>query len=66
MQVFINEQAVTVYSGCKAADAVRRLEANRGTQIPYTELYDAWGNVIADDSPMSEGRHIFTYKPTTR
>lgn len=63
MQVYINHQRVTIFNGCTAQDAVRRLEADTGISLPHTKLYDAWGNVIADDSPMHEGRHIFTTPP---
>lgn len=66
MQVFVDEHPVIIFSGCTAVDAVRRLSADQGCPIVYTALYDAWGNVIAPDSPMNEGRHIFTSKPTTR
>lgn len=64
MQVYVNNQRVSIFNGCTAQDAVRRWEADTGVTLPHTELYDAWGNVIAADSPMSEGRRIFTTKPT--
>lgn len=62
MLVYVDNQEVKIFNGCTAADAVRRLASNLAVDISYTELYDIFGNVIANDSPMTEGRHIFTVK----
>lgn len=61
MQVYVNNTPVTIFSGATAIDAVRRYCTNEGTGLPTGNLYDAYGNVIAPDSPMTEGRHIFTH-----
>ncbi len=63
MLVYVNNSPVTIFTGATALDAARRYCANEGTALPGGELYDAYGNVIAPDSPMSEGRHIFTTSP---
>ena len=43
-----------------ALDALRRYCADKKISVPRVELCDAWGNVIAPDSPMADGRHIYT------
>lgn len=63
MQVFVNNAPVTTFAGATALDAARRYCANEGIALPDGPLFDAWGNVIAPDSPMTEGRHIFTHNP---
>ena len=63
MQVYVNNEEVIIFAGATALDAVRRYCADAGIPLPQGELYDVYGNVIATDSPMSEGRCIFTYHP---
>lgn len=63
MLVYVNHAEVSIFAGATAIDAVRRYCTDTNTPIPQGELYDAWGNVIAPDSPMADGRHIFTTSP---
>lgn len=63
MQVYVNNTPVSVFTGATALDAARRYCTNEGISLPAGDLYDAYGNVIAPDSPMSEGRYIFTSSP---
>lgn len=60
MIVYVDDVAIRIFVGATAIDAVRRYCTDAG--IPHCEepFYDAWGNVIAADSPMCDGRHIFT------
>lgn len=64
MQVYVNDQSVRIFAGATAIDAVRRYCTDTGTPVPQGELYDACGNVIAPDSPMADGRRIFTQFPS--
>lgn len=59
MKVYVNDTPISVHRGCKAADAVRRYCAETGDTAP-AEITDAYGNVIAEDSPMTEDRRIYT------
>lgn len=63
MIVYVDEITVHIFMGATAIDAVRRYCTD--AEIPLCEgpFYDAWGNVIAADSPMCDGRHIFTQSP---
>ena len=63
MLVYVNDTSVRIFAGATALDAVRRYCTDTGTPLPDGDLYDAWGNVIAKDSPMCDGRHIFTQSP---
>ncbi|MBQ7023298.1 MAG: hypothetical protein IJN29_06940 [Akkermansia sp.] len=63
MLVYVNNTSVHIFTGATAIDAVRRYCTDTNTPVPQSELYDAWGNVIAPDSPMADGRHIFTSSP---
>lgn len=63
MLVYVNNSPVSIFAGATALDAARRYCANEGTALPPGELYDAWGNVIAPDSPMADGRAIYTTSP---
>ncbi len=60
MTVYVNNTPVRIFSGATAREAVLRYCTDSG--IPFTEspLYDCSGNVIAADSPMNEGRRIYT------
>lgn len=64
MTVYIDDTAVRIFSGATALDALRRYCTDNNLPLPQGELYDAWGNVIASDSPMTEGRRIYTTSPT--
>lgn len=64
MLVYVNNDKVSIFAGATALDAVRRYCTDAGIALPEGELYDAYGNVIASDSPMTEGRCIFTYHPS--
>lgn len=63
MIVYVNDTAIRIFPGATAREAVLRYCTD--TQQPLSEptLYDAWGNVIAPDSPMQEGRKIYTTTP---
>lgn len=63
MQVFVNNMPVTIFSGATALDALRRYCTDAGITPAESMLYDAYGNIIAEDSPMNEGRKIFTTYP---
>lgn len=63
MLVYVDNTLVTIFTGATAQDALRRYCADQKIPVPQGELYDAWGNVIAADSPMADGRHIFTQAP---
>ena len=63
MIVYVNETVVRIFTGATAMDAVRRYCTDGGHPMCEGPLYDAWGNVIAADSPMCDGRHIFTQSP---
>ena len=63
MLVYVNNTSVHIFAGATARDAVRRNCTDTNTPLPQGELYDAWGNVISPDSPMADGRHIFTTSP---
>ncbi len=63
MQVYVNNTLIRIFTGATALDAVRRYCTDTNTPMPQGGLYDAWGNVIAPDSPMTDGRHIFTKSP---
>ena len=58
MIVYVDNKEVEVFTGAKAEDAVRAAGVKRAA-----ELYDAYGNEIAKDSPMKPGRKIYTAKP---
>lgn len=62
MQVFVNRTPVSIFAGATAADAVRRYCADTGVAAVSLTVFDAYGNRIAADSPMCEGRSIFTDK----
>lgn len=63
MKVYVNNTAVSIFEGATAIDAVRRYCTDEGILPKFENLYDSWGNVIAEDSPMQEDRHIFTSQP---
>ncbi len=63
MIVYVDEITVQIFKGATAIDAVRRYCTDAGIPIYEGPFYDAWGNVIANDSPMCDGRHIFTKSP---
>ena len=63
MIVYVNNITVRIFTGATALDAVRRYCTDTSTPLHEGDLYDAWGNVIASDSPMCDGRHIFTKSP---
>lgn len=63
MQVYVNDTAVIIFQGATALDAVRRYCTDTGATVEENQLFDAWGNPIAPDSPMSESRCIYTAKP---
>lgn len=58
MKVYVDNREVEVFAGAKAADAARAA----GVKC-ISKLYDAYGNEIAQDSPMKAGRKIFTRNP---
>lgn len=59
MMVYVDDKQIEVFEGATAADAARACQAAGGT-AGGPVLYDAYGNEIAADSPMAEGRKIFT------
>ena len=63
MIVYVNETSVRIFAGATAIDAVRRYCTDAGMPLCDGPFYDAWGNVIAADSPMCDGPHIFTHSP---
>ena len=63
MLVYVNNTSVLIFAGATAIDAVRRYCTDTNTPLPQGELYDAWGTVTSPDSPMADGRHIFTPSP---
>lgn len=63
MIVYVNNTPVTIFRGASALDAARRYCTEQGTAPAFDQLYDDWGNIIAPDSPMNEGRKIFTVRP---
>ena len=63
MIVYVDEVTVRIFMGATAIDAVRRYCTDAGRPVCEGPFYDAWGNVIAADSPMCDGRHIFTQSP---
>ena len=63
MLVYVNNTSVQIFSGATAIDAVRRYCTDAGLPLCEGTFYDAWGNVIASDSPMCNGRYIFTQSP---
>ena len=63
MLVYVNNTSVQIFSGATAIDAVRRYCTDSGIPVNEGPFYDAWGNVIATDSPMCDGRHIYTQSP---
>lgn len=63
MIVYVDEIAVRIFTGATAIDAVRRYCTDAGLPLCEGPFYDAWGNVIAADSPMSADRRIFTKYP---
>ena len=63
MIVYVNETVVRIFMGATAIDAVRRYCTDTGLPLSDGPFYDAWGNVIAADSPMYDGRHVFTQSP---
>lgn len=63
MIVYVDEIAVRIFTGATAIDAVRRYCTDAGLPLCEGPFYDAWGNVIAADSPMCAGRRIFTKSP---
>lgn len=60
MTVYVNNTSVRIFSGATAREAVLRYCADTGTPFTDSLLYDSFGNVIAADSPMNEGRRIYT------
>lgn len=60
MLVYVNDTSVRIFAGATALDALRRYCADKKISVPRVELCDAWGNVIAPDSPMADGRRIYT------
>lgn len=60
MLAYVNDAPVRIFAGATALDALRRYCADKHIPVPRCELRDAWGNVIAPDSPMADGRHIYT------
>lgn len=63
MIVYVDEIAVRIFTGATAIDAVRRYCTDAGLPLCEGPFYDAWGNVIAADSPMCADRRIFTKSP---
>lgn len=64
MIVYVNNITIRIFMGATAVDAVRRYCTDAGLQLCEGPFYDAWGNEIAADSPMRDGRHIFTTRPS--
>lgn len=60
MTVYVNDTSVRIFSGATARDAVLRYCTDTGIPFSDSLLYDSFGNVIAADSPMNEGRRIYT------
>ena len=58
MIVYVDNKEVEIFTGAKAVDAVRAAGVKHAAR-----LYDAYGNEIAEDSPMKPGRKIYTAKP---
>lgn len=63
MTVYVNNISVRLFPGATAREAVMRYCTDTGRPYANGTLYDAWGNIIAHDSPMNEGRRIFTSPP---
>lgn len=63
MLVYVDNTPVQIFSGATALDALRRYCTNEVRPLPAGDLFDFRGNVIAPDSPMTEGRRIFTRLP---
>ena len=63
MIVSVNNMTGRICMGATAVDALRRYCTDAGLPLCEGPFYDAWGNVIASDSPMCDGRHIFTKSP---
>lgn len=63
MIVYVNNTTIRIFSGATAREAVLRYCTDTKQSFSEPTLYDAWGNVIAPDSPMIEGRKIYTTTP---
>lgn len=63
MIVYVNDTAIRLFSGATAREAVLRYCTDTHQAFTNPTLYDAWGNVIAPDSPMNDGRKIYTATP---
>lgn len=60
MIVYVNDTAIRLFPGATAREAVLRYCTDTQQAFSEATIYDAWGNVIAPDSPMKEGRKIYT------
>lgn len=61
MIVFVNDKEISLFRGSRAGNAVLRYYTQMGKkkEIENLQITDAWGNVIAEDSPLSEGCKMY-------
>lgn len=60
MMVIVNGRKMTLFSSATAMDAARAYFSDTGQRVSESEviLEDVYGNQIAPDSPMFQGREI--------
>lgn len=64
MNVYVNEKQVRIFVGAKVIDALRRVFTRRHIDLKmidekYVKVYDEYGNEVAFDGPLREGKHLF-------
>lgn len=61
MNVFINDEAITVFNGATVKDAIRAFYVQHNKKLPSSLpiITDGYGNSVAPDGELTEGNHLY-------
>lgn len=61
MRVFINDQALEIFSGATVRDAVNMFERLMGAEktVDTGEIHDHWGNSVSPAGELSEDDRLY-------
>jgi hypothetical protein len=61
MNLFINDEAITVFNGATVKDAIRAFYVQHNKKLPNSLpiITDGYGNNVAPDGELTEGNHLY-------
>lgn len=61
MNIFINDEEITVFNGATVKDAMRAFYVQHNKVFPCSlpTITDGYGNSVASDGELTEGNHLY-------